>query len=68
MHEKKNTYRCNNILVLIGEDWSLFRLEYQVTYTRQNWVAIFVSLPSIYADKIYTQPENLTRKKHILYH
>ena len=28
--------KCNNTLVLIGEDWSLFRLEYQVTYTSQN--------------------------------
>jgi hypothetical protein len=28
--------KCNNILVLIGEDWSLSRLEYQVTYASQT--------------------------------
>jgi len=38
MHEKTLhiSTKCNNILMLIGEDWSLFRLEYQVTYTSQN--------------------------------
>jgi len=30
--------------VLIGEDWSLSRLEYQVTYASQTRAAIFLSL------------------------
>jgi hypothetical protein len=28
--------KCNNILVLIGEEWLLSRLEYQVTYASQT--------------------------------
>jgi hypothetical protein len=38
MHEKmlRISTKCNNILVLIGEDWSLSRLEYQVTYPSQT--------------------------------
>jgi hypothetical protein len=38
MHEQilHISTKCNSILVLIGEDWSLSHLEYQVTFVSQT--------------------------------
>jgi hypothetical protein len=53
--------------VLIGEDWSLSRLEYQVTYPSQTWAAIVLSILFILCrQNVHTARESYSEETYFV--
>ena len=68
MHEKNLhvSTKCNDILVFIGEDWSLSRLEYQVNLRQPNLSSYIRESPFQLVPTKCTHSERISLGRNII--